>query len=64
VVTKAERQRKDANAQFSNLMDKLIAHVRVGQGLGDGTRVVLIGHARDLHGPRGVCSCCPRRELE
>ena len=64
MVTKAERERKDTNAQFSNLMDRLLTHVRVGQGLRDGTRITLVGHARDLHGPAGVCTCCPRREPE
>ena len=61
MVTKAERERKDANAQFSNLMDELVTHVRVGQGRDHRTSVSLIGHARDLHGLDGVCSCCVRR---
>jgi hypothetical protein len=61
MVTKAERDRKNANAQFANLMDHLLTHLRVGQGRDDRTGVALVGHARDLHGPEGVCSCCPRR---
>lgn len=61
MVTKAERERKNANAQMANMMDRLVTHLRVGQGLRDGTRVALVGHARDMHGPAGVCACCPRR---
>lgn len=60
MVTKAERDRKNANAEFRNMMDELVTHVRVGQGR-DNTRVTLVGHARDLHGLDGCCACCPRR---
>lgn len=60
-ATKAERDRKDANARFSNMMDEIVTHVRVGQGHRHRTGVALIGHARDVHGPDGICTCCPRR---
>lgn len=61
MVTKAERERKNANAEFRNMMDSLVTHVRVGQGREHRTEVRLIGHAKELHGLDGVCSCCPRR---
>lgn len=60
-ATKIERDRKDANARFSSMMDETVTHVRVGQGRRHRTGVALIGYARDLHGPDGVCTCCPRR---
>lgn len=60
MVTKAERERKDSNAQFRNMMDKTVPHVRVGQGREHWTGIRLIGHARELHGPAGICTCCPR----
>lgn len=61
MVTKAERERKNANAEFSRMMDQLVRHVRVGQGREHRTSVHLIGHAHELHGLDGVCTCCPRR---
>lgn len=61
MVTKAERERKNANADFRNMMDELVTHVRVGQGRDHRTGVQLVGHARELHGLDGVCTCCPRR---
>lgn len=61
MVTKAERERKNANAEFHNMMDQLVTHVRVGQGRGHWTGVGLIGMASELHGLDGVCTCCPRR---
>lgn len=60
-ATKAERERKNTNAQFRDMMDENVTHLRVGQGREHRTAVALIGHARDLHGPDGVCTCCPRR---
>ena len=64
MVTKAERERAEVNSLFRTLMDELVTHVRVGQGRDHWTRVTLLGHARDLHGPDGVCTCCPRRTAE
>lgn len=61
MVTKADRERKDGNARFRDMMDRLVTHVRVGQGRGHGTSVHFVGHAHELHGPDGVCTCCPRR---
>lgn len=43
-------------------LDNAVRHVRVGNGRRDGTRIELIGSASELHGPAGVCSCCPRRD--
>lgn len=61
MVTTAERNQREARHLFSQLMDQAVTHVRVGQGPSHGTSVRLIGHARDLHGLDGVCTCCPRR---
>jgi hypothetical protein len=63
-VTRAEQNRKDAGAKFRDLMDKNLAHVRVGQGRADGTLVTLVGHASQLHGLDGCCTCCPRRDSD
>lgn len=64
MVTRAEREHREAGHLFRQLMDSAVTHVRVGQGRQDGARVRLIGHARDLHGLDGVCTCCPRRTPE
>lgn len=61
MTTKADRDRKNANAEFRNMMDRLVTHVRVGQGREHRTTITLIGTARELHGLDGVCTCCPRR---
>lgn len=61
MVTKAERERKDATQTFRNMMDQSVTHLRVGQGRGDGSAVRLLGYAHELHGLDGVCTCCPRR---
>lgn len=61
MVSKAERERRETNSKFSALMDQLETHLRVGAEHKDRTSVTLLGHARDLHGPAGVCTCCPRR---
>lgn len=61
MVTKAERDRKNANAEFHNLMDRQRDHLRVGQERNDSTRVQLLYTAADAHGLDGVCTCCPRR---
>jgi hypothetical protein len=46
--------------RFAGLMDRNTTHVRVDYA--DGRQYVkVIGSAVDLHGPRGVCTCCPRR---
>ena len=52
---------KEANAHFRRLMDREVAHIRLGQRRGDDTWVALVGTLADLHGPQGVCTCCPRR---
>lgn len=61
MVTKEERNRKNAGAQFRGMMDQLVTHVRVGQGVGHGTSVTLLGLASEMHGLDGCCTCCPRR---
>jgi hypothetical protein len=35
-------------------------HIRVTPELGNGA--FCVGMAADLHGPEGVCTCCPRRQ--
>lgn len=60
MVTKAERDRKNANAEFSRMMDATVTHLRVGQGH-DNTRVTLVTTAAHAHGLDGCCTCCPRR---
>lgn len=45
--------------RFSQLMDRSVVHVRVDYH--DDRQVIrLLGSARDLHGPQGQCTCCPR----
>lgn len=61
MTTKTDRHRREAGHLFSQLMDSSVTHVRVGQGPGHRTVVLLVGHARELHGLDGVCTCCPRR---
>lgn len=61
MTTKSDRQRKETGHRFSQLMDRSTTHLRVGQGRENGTRVMLVGLARELHGLDGVCTCCPRR---
>jgi hypothetical protein len=55
-------QQKRLNALFGLLMSQNVTHVRLEdrEPLGR-VRVTLIGHARDLHGPTGVCRCCHGR---
>lgn len=36
-------------------------HLVIGARRGDDTGIRLIGRASELHGPTGVCTCCPRR---
>jgi hypothetical protein len=46
--------------RFRTLMDRAETHVRVDYH--DGRQFVkVVGTAEELHGPVGVCSCCPRR---
>lgn len=45
---------------FSQLMDRAVLHLRVDYN--DQRQLLTIhGTARDLHGPQGKCTCCPRR---
>lgn len=61
MVTRAEREHRQASHKFRELMDSGATHLRVGQGRGDQTRVTFIGMAHELHGLDGCCTCCPRR---
>lgn len=61
MATQKDRERKNANSTFRQMMDKDVRHVRIGSQRGDNTGIRFIGHAKDLHGPQGVCTCCPRR---
>lgn len=63
MASKAEQARRETNGKFRDLMDSNVHHLRVGQR-GDQTSVRLIGTAAYLHGPDGLCSCCPRRTPE
>lgn len=70
-----QAQDKKARQKYSRLIDttKMRAddssegideepdHITVGQLRRDSTQVRLIGLARDLHGPEGVCTCCHGR---
>lgn len=60
MVIKAERERKNSNAEFGRMMDQSVTHLRVGQGQ-DNTRVTLLMTAAYAHSLDGVCTCCPRR---
>lgn len=53
-----DKAQKAANSRYYRLMDRTDFHTRVPntQGLG----VFLVGHAADLHGPTGCCTCCTR----
>lgn len=55
-MSQVDRERKRTNQLFRELMDRRKKHVRITPA----DSVTLVGHARDLHGPRGCCTCCPR----
>lgn len=57
MTTKAE---KEANSTFWACRRGERFHVRVGQRRQDGTQIQLLGTASELHGARGVCTCCRR----
>lgn len=50
---------KDLNARRIACMNEQQTHIRLGDWREAGGEVVLVGHARDLHGT--VCTCCPRK---
>lgn len=45
--------------RFGTLMDHSVRHLRVDYA-DQRHYVKVVGTARELHGPQGVCSCCPR----
>jgi hypothetical protein len=46
------------NALFRRLMDRTDLHIRVpNQRFCD---IEVLGTAAEMHGPRGVCTCCKR----
>ncbi len=52
--------RRRLGQTFGLLMGREVTHVRLDYG--DPLQwCKVIGSARDLHGPQGVCSCCPRQ---
>lgn len=55
-----KQQQKELNATFWAYRRGERRHVRVGQRAQDGTTITLLGTAQQLHGPDGVCTCCPR----
>lgn len=61
MVTRAERNRREAGQLFRDLFDSHVTHIRVGQGRGDHTSIRLLMTAAQAHGLDGVCTCCPRR---
>lgn len=63
MVTRAERNRREAGQTFRDLMDSAVTHLRVGQGR-DNTRVTLLMTAAQAHGLDGCCTCCPRRPAD
>ena len=58
-MTADARRTKEANSRFYRLMDRTEFHIRVPNE--QGLSITLVGHAADLHGPDGVCSCCHGR---
>lgn len=62
VLTPTQAQEKDARARLRECFEEEITHLRAGDWRSAGeSEVRLVGHLRDLHGPRGRCTCCPRR---
>lgn len=51
--------RKRLGQTFGQLMDRAIPHVRLDYS-DDRQWCKVIGTASELHGPAGVCTCCPR----
>lgn len=47
-------------SRFGQLMDRTVIHVRVDYR-DDRQLLTIHGSAAELHGPRGRCTCCPRR---
>lgn len=46
--------------RFAQLMDRSVIHLRVDYS--DRRQLLQVhGTARELHGPQGRCTCCPRR---
>lgn len=45
--------------RFSMLMDRSVAHVRVDYR-DERQWLKVLGMARDMHGPQGCCTDCPR----
>jgi hypothetical protein len=51
--------RRRLGQTFGMLMGRDVAHVRVDYN-DDRQYLKVVGTAVDLHGPHGVCTCCPR----
>lgn len=52
-----------AHRRFWQLFFQRDLHIRVPDRGDPHVYVRLVGHARDLHGPDGCCTCCPRRPV-
>ena len=50
---------REINARFGRLYGREVKHVRVNADRDQWVQV--IGTLAELHGPQGVCTCCPRR---
>ena len=57
-----KRLEKELNSRIRECMANERTHLRVGDWRRHdyNTEIHLIGAAQELHGPYGVCTCCPR----
>lgn len=54
------KARRRLGQRFGLMMGRDVDHVRCDYA-GERQLILVHGQARDLHGPRGSCTCCPRR---
>ena len=53
------KERKALGQLFAQLMGRELMHVRVDYG-DQRQWVKVVGSVSQMHGPQGVCTCCPR----
>lgn len=57
-----DRVEKDLEQRRRDCLDEKVIHLRAGDWRGlQGAEISILGTTRELHGPDGVCTCCPRR---